>query len=121
MPHIFVEFSSNLERDLDSSEIGAKLHQAALSSGLFDERAIRTRLVRHEKFWVGSGNPENAFVHVTALIKLGRTPEQKVKLGEHLLSAVNSLPEIKSTKRQLTTSVEVTEFDPVAMFRKDFN
>lgn len=89
MPHIIAEYSANLEDSLDVSALVADLHQAAIESGVAELVGIRTRAARREHVRVADGNPQNGFVHIVARLRIGRSEEQRVRLGQLLLAAAD--------------------------------
>ena len=48
MPHLIVEYSANLERDVDIPRLVAAVHAAALETGVFPIGGIRTRAERRD-------------------------------------------------------------------------
>ncbi len=42
MPHLTVEYSANLENQIDILQLVDKIHQAALKTGVFEVGAVRT-------------------------------------------------------------------------------
>ena len=77
MPHVIVEYSANIEAEISPQRLVEEIHGAAITSGIAEPVAIRTRLMRREDFRVGDGAPENAFVHIDIRARKGRTLEQK--------------------------------------------
>jgi len=63
MPHLIVEYSANLERDVDISRVVAAIHAAALETGVFPIGGIRTRAERRDVYkdrwlrWAESFSP----------------------------------------------------------------
>ena len=90
MPHLIVEYSANLERDLDIPRLVAAIHAAALETGVFPVGGIRTRAERREVYAVADSHPDNAFIHVQARIGSGRTPEVRQQAAEHIFAAVKA-------------------------------
>ena len=71
MPHLIVEYSANLERDVDIPRLVGAIHAAALETGVFPVGGIRTRAARREIHQVADGHPDNGFIHVQARIGRG--------------------------------------------------
>ena len=88
MPHVIVEYSANIEADLSPDRLVDEIHQAAITSGIAEPVAVRTRLKRREHYRVGDGSPENAFVHIDVRGRKGRTPEQKAGVVRGITDAV---------------------------------
>lgn len=83
MPHLIVEYSTNLEPLVDIGQLVEDLHAAALSTGVAPLDALRTRAEPRSIYRIGDGRSENSFVAITARLGPGRTIEQK-----HLLLTV---------------------------------
>ena len=72
MPHIIVEYSSNLDNAMDVQGLLNALHQAMIESGQAPLEGIRTRAERREHYCVADRNPDNAFVHIIVRMREGR-------------------------------------------------
>jgi 5-carboxymethyl-2-hydroxymuconate isomerase len=77
MPHVIVEYSANIEKEITPQRLVEEIHAAAIASGIAEPVAVRTRLKRREHFRVGDGSPDNAFVHIDVRARKGRSLEQK--------------------------------------------
>ena len=76
MPHLTLEYSSNLQA-LKLSAVLRELNQALLASGQFQEADIKSRAVERDAFVVGVAAEERGFVHARIEILSGRTAEVK--------------------------------------------
>ena len=56
MPHLIVEYSANLERDVDIPRLVAAVHAAALETGVFPIGGIRTRAERRDIYQVADSH-----------------------------------------------------------------
>ena len=65
MPHIIVEYSSNLENGVDVRRLIDGLHRTVVQSGLFEPAAVRTRAAPRSLYRIADGAPENVFLHIT--------------------------------------------------------
>jgi 5-carboxymethyl-2-hydroxymuconate isomerase len=119
MPHIIVEYSANLDDRVDVKALVDDLHAVAAASGLFEIAAIRTRAVRRDVFRVADGDARNAFVHIIARIRQGRTVEQRKALGQALLAATNRRLDTVFASQPLALTIEVHEADPEMTFRRN--
>ncbi len=82
MPHFIVECSDGARPEVDTQAFAQEMHKVAVDSGLFNEKAIKVRVVPCVTSLV-AGEPQE-FVHVTIYLIDGRD---------------------KATKKQLATSV----------------
>ncbi len=119
MPHFVIEYSANLEPDIDLRVIVDAVHKSAVDSGLFKIGGIRVRTLKHEIYKIADGNPENAFLHVRANILEGRAVEDRERLGNTTIAAVDALLGNAHKKRGIALSVEVSEIDHNMSFKKN--
>ena len=119
MPHFILEYSRNLEPELDVPGLFRKLRAAALEAGLFPPAGIRFRAYSSDTYLVGDGNPENGFVHLTLKLGHGRTLEVKRSAGEKLFEALTEHLNRLYQTRGLAISFEMRELDPELSFKKN--
>lgn len=117
MPHLIVEYSANLERDLDISRLVAAIHAAALETGVFPIGGIRTRAERRDVYAVADSHRDNAFIHVQARIGAGRAPEVRQRGAEHIFAAVKSETAKVFASQPLGLTFEIVEIDPVGSLK----
>jgi 5-carboxymethyl-2-hydroxymuconate isomerase len=73
MPHLTLEYTDNLEFDVQS--VLERLHNEVVATGAINLKGIKSRAIRHTEYRIADGNPEYAFVHVGLLIREGRPIE----------------------------------------------
>jgi len=117
MPHIVVEYSSNLEADVPPRRLVDALHQAALQTGVFPLGGLRTRAEQRDIYAVADGNPDNAFVAVVARIGKGRDPETRRRVATELMAALEAETAQAFRTRGLGLTVEVQEIDDTASLK----
>lgn len=114
MPHIWVEYSANIEQELDVPVL-LKTAQDALidDSSIFPFAGARTRGVRVDNYLIVDGHPDNAFVHVLIRIARGRSEEDRKAAGERVFTAVKTYLADMMASRALGLSVQMEEGDGV--------
>ena len=117
MPHLIVEYSANLERDIDIHELVAALHAAALETGVFPIGGIRTRAARRDVYAIADSHPDNSFIHVQARIGAGRSPEVRLKAAAHIFGTLKSETARVFAERPLGLTFEIVEIDPVGSLK----
>ncbi len=117
MPHILVEYSSNLAPQVEVKGLISALHRAVVESGLFEPAAVRTRALPRDIYLIADGSPENVFLHIIARIRAGRSIENRKALGESLLQAAKSALSALPPSTPIALSVEIHEIDPKMLFR----
>ena len=111
MPHVIVEYSANIESEITPQRLVEEIHAAAVTSGIAEPVAVRTRLKRREHFRVGDGNPDNAFVHIDIRARKGRTLEQKKHAVQTIYDQANKTLDVVFKARPLALTVEIHEID----------
>jgi 5-carboxymethyl-2-hydroxymuconate isomerase len=119
MPHVLVEYSANLEPEVEPMRLVGAVHKAVLSQPIFEAPGVRTRAARREHFLIADGDPSHAFVAVTARIGPGRTVVERKQASEAIMAALYTELESVYNARGLVLSVEVTELDGAAMTRRN--
>ena len=115
MPSFFVEYTRNVEEDCDIGELVRAVHEAAVSTGLFQRVGMRTRAVPIDHYRMSSGAAENGFVQVVAKLKAGRTRADQQRLAEAILAAARAVLEPVYARRPFAVYVEVVDVAPVSI------
>ncbi|MBE9609755.1 5-carboxymethyl-2-hydroxymuconate Delta-isomerase [Chitinilyticum piscinae] len=84
MPHCILEYSSNIIDQPDYRALLLTIHDTLMQSGQFELADIKSRVIRHEQFLIGDGNPALAFVTCTLQLLAGRSDAVKTALAEAL-------------------------------------
>jgi 5-carboxymethyl-2-hydroxymuconate isomerase len=119
MPHIWIEYSANLESSVDPSAIVRNLHKAAIEAKLFPVGGIRTRIRAEECYCIADGHSENAFVHVVVRVAAGRDMATRKKIGELMFASLCRLLDPLYQTVPLGLSLEVQELDADLNFKQN--
>ncbi len=119
MPHVTIEYSANLEAELEPMALVRAVHAAVISQPLFEAIGARTRAARREHFLVADGDPSHAFIAVTARIGPGRSLAERKAASEAIMQALLETVKPIYETRGLLISVEVAELDGGAMTRRN--
>jgi 5-carboxymethyl-2-hydroxymuconate isomerase len=112
MPHQIIEYSGNLDADLDIDALVGALHDTATTIDALPTAGIRTRAVRRDVFRVADGHPDNAFINVTLRIADGRPLEVQKAAGEKLFARLREFVDPVYRRRPLALSFEIQEIKP---------
>lgn len=112
MPHVIVEYSANIEAEVTPQSLLEDFHQAAIRTGVAEPVGVRTRLERRDVYRVGNDGRDNAFVHVVARVRAGRTAEQKKMMLEALMAQAEKTLAPAFAARGVALTVELHEIDP---------
>jgi 5-carboxymethyl-2-hydroxymuconate isomerase len=119
VPHLIVEYSANLEKQINISDLLHKVHAAALGTGVFELAAVRTRAARRDHYVIADDHKDNVFVAVLVRIGTGRDAEIRKSLGETIFKAVCAYLDATCKNAPIGISLEVQEIDPTGAFRKN--
>jgi len=117
VPHIVIEYSSNIAEVHDIDALVGAVHQAALAHGLPALDALRTRAAERKHFQIADAHPANAFVAITARIGPGRSAEDKTSFITAVLDAAEAHLASESSATAgdpsaIAWSIELQEIDP---------
>lgn len=119
MPHLIIEYSANLEDDLDLDGLMRKLRDVAAAGGVFPLPGIRVRAARRDRYLVADGDPAHGFVHVTARIGAGRAEATRRAQAQLLFDALREHLASVHERRGLAISFEMVEIDPVGGLKQN--
>jgi 5-carboxymethyl-2-hydroxymuconate isomerase len=111
MPHLILEYSKNIDDELNFEPLFLTLHKILEEKLPTDISSCKSRCISQEFFFIGDCHVKNAFAHLTIKILAGRSDENKNRLGNEILTVMRNF--FKSHKSNLTLklSVEVMELD----------
>ncbi len=119
MPHLTLEYSSNLDFRIDVGALCRSVAGAVLETGLFEAGAIRVRAVRCDFYAIADRLPENAFIDMTFRIGAGRASEDKSRAGEAIFSAAQAyLAQLFDTPH-FALSLELREIDAAISWKRN--
>jgi 5-carboxymethyl-2-hydroxymuconate isomerase len=119
MPHIIVEYSANIRRQIRPENLVECVHEAALRTGVFPIGGTRTRAAERSCYRIADGHPDNAFVHITLRIGHGRDLETRRRAAEEVFGEVCKFLEPLFQGSPLGISLEVQEIDPAVSLKKN--
>lgn len=119
MPHFIVEYSANLEDEINFAQLFAKVHQTLGDSGVFPLGGIRSRAIRMDHYHIADGQHDYAFVHMLLKVGSGRSLDIRKIEADKLFSVIEAFFEPLHAKRLLAITFEMQEIDPVLTYKKN--
>lgn len=119
MPHFIMEYSANLDDELDIPLLFEKLNETAIATGVFPIGGIRTRAIRCEHFRVGEGDPENAFIQLTAKVGAGRDAETLKSASDKIFAVFSDMLQPVFDRRYISIGFEMIELNSERNYRKN--
>jgi 5-carboxymethyl-2-hydroxymuconate isomerase len=119
LPHLFVEYSANIEQQISLDELLDRLYETALATGVFPLGGIRLRAWRTDHYRIADRAPDNGFVHVTAMVGHGRALDVRRRVGEQLFAALTAHLEGLFSSSPLAISLHIQEIHPELNFKRN--
>lgn len=117
MPHFQVEYSKNIEGELNVPELLDVLTEAAVATGVFPLAGVRARASVREHFRVADGHPDNGFIHINLRIGAGRPVDTRKEAGQAVFDAVAGYLKPLIDSRPMNVSLEISEIHPDLNFK----
>lgn len=119
MPHQTIEYSANLEPELDIEALVKVLHETAAGIDALPIGGLRTRAVAREHYRIADGHPDNTFINVFLRIAPGRPFDVRKAAGEKLFQALCDYLEEIYSSTPLAISYEIQELDADLRWKKN--
>jgi len=111
MPHILIEYSSNVAAHHDIDALVDAVHAGGVSQQLAALGAHRTRAMERNHYRIGDGNPDYAFVAIVVRIGPGRDAPTRTALLSAVLDAAEQHIAAQNGPLTVAWSAEVQEID----------
>ncbi len=119
MPHFIMEYSRNIESELDVPALLKIVNETAVDTGVFPLGGIRSRAVCHREYRVADGDPENAFIYFTVKVGRGREPDVLHEACETIFVAITEFLQPLYDTRAISIGFDVIELDTVYSGKKN--
>lgn len=119
LPHVLIEYSGNLDGQLDLPVFLGVLRDAALATGVFPLGGIRVRAYRADHYLIADGHPDNAFVHIMLRVGHGRDLHTRRQACEAIFATACRHLEPLYERIPLGLSLEMQEIDAVLTARQN--
>lgn len=120
MAHFVLEYSDNINKDvLALQTLFEKLHAAAVTTGLFPLKGIRSRAHVCVDYRMADGNPQHMFVHLSVLLGAGRTMEERTSASKLFFKVLSEHFDSCFDERGVAMSFEMKELEPVLKYNRN--
>lgn len=117
MPHVVIEYSSNIEQDIDGGLLLSELSSLISAAGEIALEHFKSRLLRRDEYHVGEGGSLDAFVHAEVGVFSGKPPEVMRRIGEDCLEYLEEYFSGAAGELSLQITVEIREIDEEGYFK----
>ena len=107
MPHLALEYTDNLNFDVQS--LLARLHEELVATGAVNLKGIKSRAIRHSEYRIADGDEGYAFVHVNLLIREGRPLETQQEVAQRAMAVLEETFGHYFEQGYLSLSVDIKE------------
>ena len=111
MPHLMIDYSANVEPDVDIGGLCNTLRGVAASIDAFPLAGVKVRAVRVDHYAIADGNPEHGFIDISVRIREGRDMETKQNAAQKIFDAANEFVADVMQRRSLALSLELRDID----------
>ena len=111
MPHLMIDYSANIEPDVDIGALCDTLRDVAASIDAFPLAGVKVRAVRVDHYSIADGNPEHGFIDISVRIREGRDMETKQNAAQKIFDAANEFVADVMRRRSLALSLELRDID----------
>ena len=111
MPHIFVEFSTNLKEHINTADLVRHVHDAAAEHPSIPLAGLRTRGVEIAEYLIANGDHRNMFVAVIARLNADRGKDSLLEVRDLLVQACKKSLGGVQQHEPIALSVEVQPID----------
>lgn len=119
MPHFIVEYSANLEHELDLDRLFANVHRQLIAMQQFPTGGIRSRARRIEHYCFADGLGDYAGVHVELKLSATRPHAMREEIGQRIFATLEAHFADLQARRFLALSMEVGLFHPGSFFNSN--
>ena len=110
------EYSDNILEQSDVDDLFKRLHELLIQHGPFKLSAIKSRVIRHQEYFVADGNNSNGFIHLTLSILKGRDLKLRQELGKSILSFLKEEFSHSHAKLKCSITVDIHELNTDTYF-----
>jgi 5-carboxymethyl-2-hydroxymuconate isomerase len=107
MPHLTLEYSENLE--VDVQPLLARLHDELVATGAVNMKGLKSRAIRHTDYRIADGYEGYAFVHLNILLREGRPLETQQEVARRAMAVLEEVFGHHFDNGYISLSVDIKE------------
>lgn len=111
MPHLIIQYSTNLTQRADIKIFCEQMKHGLLSLNLYPAAGIRVRAAPQDDYVIADSHPENSFLDMTLRIGAGRTEAQKKASGTALFDTAKAFFAKELARGHFMISLDIVEID----------
>ena len=111
MPHIHIEYSSNLEDVIDIGKLCEAIRREAVGIEAFPTPGIRVRALRCDHYAIADGDPKHGFIDLSVRLREGRAPDVKADAIARVFTALKDFAAPAMATRSIALSAEMRDIN----------
>ena len=112
MPHIAVDYSPNLEPEVDIAALCDVLRRAAIDTGVLPLAGVRVRAFAANHVSIADGNPAHGYIDISLRLRGGRDLATRERATAQIFEAARAFLAPHMARRPLALSFEMRDIDP---------
>ncbi|PCJ06469.1 MAG: 5-carboxymethyl-2-hydroxymuconate isomerase [Rhodobacteraceae bacterium] len=112
MPHITLDYSTNLETLIDIAALCDHLRCAAITTGVFPMAGIRVRAFAATHVSLADGDPKHGYIDISVRLRGGRDLDTRQAASETIFTAARDFLAPALQQHSLALSLEMRDIDP---------
>ena len=112
MPHITVDYSPNLEGEVDIPALCDLLRHVAVETGVLPLAGVRVRAFAATHVSMADGDPKHAYIDISLRLRGGRPLEVRKAATAQIFATAEAFLAPVMARRSLALSLEMRDIDP---------
>ena len=111
MPHITIDYSPNLEPEVDIAALCDVLRRAAIETGEFPVAGVRVRAFAASHASIADGDPQHGYIDISIRLRAGRDLDTRKRAAQAVFAAAQSFLEPALQQHSIALSLEMRDID----------
>ena len=111
MPHINIQYSQNLQPEIDIQQLCETIRQACLSIEAFPMAGIRVRATAVDHYAIADGNPSHGFIDIIVRLREGRSFEVREAAIQDIFDTAKQFLGSAFERRPIALSAEIIDIN----------
>lgn len=118
MPHLTIEYSTNIEDSADIPLLCAEMRDAMVRTGIFPLGGIRVRAFPCHTYIIADGAMDYGYMHLICRVGAGRDEATRSAAAESLYAAAEAFLKPRMANRPFALSLDLDELHPVTSLKR---
>jgi 5-carboxymethyl-2-hydroxymuconate isomerase len=111
MPHISIDYSPNLEAEIDIALLCDTLRLAAIETGEFPVAGVRVRAFAASHTSIADGNPDHGYIDISVRLRAGRDLPTRQAAAQAIFAAAEAHLAPAMASHSIALSLEMRDID----------